>query len=143
MSTLEQRIQIIEDRQALQHLLSSYLVALDNLSDIEHTLSFFTQDAVFDMSAMAYTSCRGIEALREFFTGVFFNLTHSAHFATNFKIKSLGQNRASAQSHAIDMGQPAEGERVMLYVQYHLEFKRVDSGWKIQSFRGQPLMPIE
>jgi hypothetical protein len=31
----------------------------------------------------------------------------------------------------------------MLYVQYHLEFKRVDSGWKIQSFRGQPLMPIE
>ena len=143
MSTLEQRIQTIEDRQALQHLLSSYLVALDDLSDIEHALSFFTEDAVFDMSAMAYPSCHGIDALREFFTGVFSNLTHSAHFAANFKIKSLEQNSATAQSHAIAMGQPAEGERVMVYVQYHLEFKRLDSNWKIQSFSGKPLMPLE
>ena len=41
MSTLEERIQIIEDRQELQQLFSSYLVALDDLSDIEYLLSFF------------------------------------------------------------------------------------------------------
>ena len=143
MSTLEERIKIIEDRQELQQLFSRYLVALDDLSDIELTLSFFTQDAGFDMSAMAYPSCHGIDALREFFTGVFSNLTHSAHFATNFKITSLEENSASAQSHAIAMGQPAEGERVMIYVQYHLEFKRVDCSWKIQLFSGKPLMPLE
>ena len=62
MSTLEERIQIIEDRQELQQLFSSYLVALDDLSDIEHLLSFFTQDAVFDMTAMAYPSCHGADA---------------------------------------------------------------------------------
>ena len=143
MSTLEERIKIIEDRQELQQLFSSYLVALDDLSDIELTLSFFTQDAVFDMSAMAYPSCHGIDALREFFTGVFSNLTHSAHFATNFKIKSLEENSANAQSHAIVMGPPAEGELVMVYVQYHLEFKRVDCSWRIQLFSGEPLMPLE
>ena len=71
MSTLEQRIQIIEDRQALQHLLSSYLVALDDLSDIEHALSFFTQDAVFDMSAMAYPSCHGIGFATILHRGIF------------------------------------------------------------------------
>ena len=41
MSTLEERIKIIEDRQELQQLFSRYLVALDDLSDIELTLGFF------------------------------------------------------------------------------------------------------
>ena len=95
------------------------------------------------MSAMAYTSCHGIDALREFFTGVFSNLTHSAHFATNFKIKSLEENSASVQSNAIAMGHPAEREPVMIYAQYHLEFKRVDCSWRIQLFSGEPLMPLE
>tara|TARA_B110000114_G_scaffold4224_1_gene4252 strand:- start:240 stop:530 length:291 start_codon:yes stop_codon:yes gene_type:complete len=81
---------------------------------------------VFDMSAMAYPSCHGIDALPECFTGVFSNLTHSVHFVANFKIKPLEDNSASGQSYAIAMGQPVEGERVMVYVQYHLEFKRVD-----------------
>ena len=50
---------------------------------------------------------------------------------------------ASAQSHAIVMRPRAEGEPVMVYVQYHLEFKRVDCSWRIQLFSGEPLMPLE
>jgi hypothetical protein len=39
------------------------------------------------------------------------------------------------------MGVPVAGESVLFYVQYHLEFARIKTSWKITSLRGQPLMP--
>jgi len=150
MPSLEQRIQTLEDRQALQELVSSYLIALDDAADLEQLLNHFTEDAVFDMTALDYPTFEGMAALRELFTGAFASMSHSAHYATNFKIDSLEQDRASARTHAIGMGVPAAAaatatntgsESVLFYVQYHLEFARINTSWKITSLRGQPLMP--
>ena len=142
MKSLEQRIQTLEDRQALQELVSSYLISLDDAADLEQLLNHFTEDAVFDMTALDYPTFEGMAALRELFTGAFASMSHSAHYATNFKIDSLQQDRASARTHAMGMGVPVDGDSVLLYVQYHLKFQRINSNWKIQSLRGQPLMPI-
>jgi ketosteroid isomerase-like protein len=146
MKSLEQRIQTLEDRQALQELVSSYLIALDDAADLEQLLNHFTEDAVFDMTALDYPTFEGMAALRELFTGAFASMSHSAHYATNFKIDSLQQDRASARTHAMGMGIPAAAapkgsDSVLFYVQYHLKFKRINDTWKIQSLRGQPLMP--
>jgi len=148
MPSLEQRIQTLEDRQALQELVSSYLIALDDAADLEQLLNHFTEDAVFDMTALDYPTFEGMAALRELFTGAFASMSHSAHYATNFKIDSLEQDRASARTHAMGMGVPAAtaatntgSESVLFYVQYHLEFARINTAWKITSLRGQPLMP--
>lgn len=142
MPSLEQRIQTLEDRQALQELVSSYLIALDDAADLEQLLNHFTEDAVFDMTALDYPTFEGKAALRELFTGAFASMNHSAHYATNFKIDSLEQDRASARTHALGMGVPVEGESVLFYVQYYLKFKRLNNSWKIHSLRGQPLMPV-
>ena len=142
MKSVEQRIQTLEDRQALQELASSYLIALDDAADLEQLLNHFTHDAVFDMTALDYPTFEGMAALRELFTGAFASMNHSAHYATNFKIDSLEQDRASARTHAMGMGVPVEGESVLFYVQYHLQFQRINGNWKIKSLRGQPLMPI-
>jgi|TARA_B110000908_G_scaffold38167_1_gene45980 ketosteroid isomerase-like protein len=146
MPSLEQRIQILEDRQALQELVSSYLIALDDAADLEQLLNHFTEDAVFDMTALDYPTFEGMAALRELFAGAFASMSHSAHYATNFKIDSLEQDTASARTHAMGMGIPAAAastgsDSVLFYVQYHLEFARINSSWKITSLRGQPLMP--
>jgi len=146
MPSLEQRIQTLEDRQALQELVSSYLIALDDAADLEQLLNHFTEDAVFDMTALDYPIFEGMAALRELFTGAFASMSHSAHYATNFKIDSLEQDRASARTHAMGMGVPAAAaptgsDSVLFYVQYHLEFARINAAWKITSLRGQPLMP--
>ena len=141
MPSLEQRIQNIEDRQALQELVSSYLIALDNAADIEQVLCCFSEDAVFDMTALDYPTFKGMAALRELFTGAFASMSHSAHYATNFKIDSLEENSASARTHAMGMGIPLEGGSVLFYVQYHLEFQRINQRWKMSSLRGEPLMP--
>ena len=142
MPSLEQRLQSLEDRQALQELVSSYLIALDDAEDLEQLLSCFTEDAVFDMTALDYPIFEGMAALRELFTGAFASMNHSAHYATSFKIDSLAQDTASARTHAMGMGVPVDGDSVLFYVQYHLKFQRINSNWKIQSLRGQPLMPI-
>jgi len=120
MPSLEQRIQILEDRQALQELVSSYLIALDDAADLEQLLNHFTEDAVFDMTALDYPTFEGMAALRELFTG--------------------------GRTHAMGMGVPAAAaptgsDSVLFYVQYHLEFARINAAWKITSLRGQPLMP--
>lgn len=141
MKTIEQRIQVIEDRQALQDLLSSYLNALDNMSDVELLLGYFTKDGVFDMTGLGYPRFEGTAALREFLTGVFAGMANSAHYAANFKVNILEQDSAYAQTHAIGIGLPVEGERLEFYVQYLLDFERVESTWKIKSLRGLPLMP--
>lgn len=141
MPSLEQRIQNIEDRQALQELVSSYLIALDNAADVEQVLRCFSEDAVFDMTALDYPTFKGMAALRELFTGAFASMSHSAHYATNFKIDSLEENSASARTHAMGMGIPLEGGSVLFYVQYHLEFQRINQRWKMSSLRGEPLMP--
>ena len=148
MKSLEQRIQILEDRQALQELVSSYLIALDDAADLEQLLSHFTEDAVFDMTALEYPIFEGMAALRELFAGAFASMSHSAHYATNFTIDSLEQDTAAARTHAMGMGVPTAAapdskgsESVLFYVQYHLEFARINDSWKISSLRGQPLMP--
>ena len=150
MKSLEQRIQTLEDLQALQELVSSYLIALDDAADLEQLLSHFTEDAVFDMTALEYPIFEGMAALRELFAGAFASMSHSAHYATNFKIDSLDQDTAAARTHVVGMGVPAAAasapeskgsESVLFYVQYHLEFARINDSWKISSLRGQPLMP--
>ena len=141
MTTIEQRLQAIEDRQALQDLLSTYLTALDKMSDLDLLLDCFTEDGVFDMTDLGYPRFEGKALLREFFIGVFAAMDNSAHYAANFKVNSLEQNLASAQTHAIGIGLPVDGDRVEFYVQYLLDFERVDSIWKIKSLRGQPLIP--
>ena len=132
----------------MQELVSSYLIALDDAADLEQLLNHFTEDAVFDMTALDYPTFEGMAALRELFTGAFSSMSHSAHYATNFKIDSLEQDTASARTHAMGMGVPAAAaptatgsESVLFYVQYHLEFARINTSWKITSLRAQPLMP--
>ena len=142
MKSLEQRIQKIEDQQALQNVITDYLVAVDDLSDIEAVLSCFTSDATFDMSGINYPTFEGHGALRLFSTEVFSSMSHHAHYATNFKIDSLTQDNASARTHVIGMGVTNGGEDVLFYLQYHLDYQRTQQGWKISSFRGHALLPI-
>ena len=52
MATIEDRLQRIEDRQALSDPLNAYCGAVDSLSDVDALLACFTEDAVFDLSGI-------------------------------------------------------------------------------------------
>lgn len=141
--TCEKRIQALEDRQALEQVITDYLIAVDDLSSVDDVMRVFTDDAVFDMSKIGYASIEGSPAIREFFDGVFASMRHHAHYATNFSLDALQDSMARCRTHVIGRGVTQEGERVVFYLQYHLEMRRESGTWKIAVFKGKPLMPLE
>ena len=139
---LEQRIKNLEDRARLQEVITDYLIAVDDLTSVDNVLACFTEDAVFDFSGINYPSIAGTAALREFFTGVFADMTHHAHYNTNFKVDELSDDSAKCRCHVIGMGKTKANQDVLFYLQYFLEYRRSGDTWKICRFASRPLMPI-
>jgi len=140
--SVEQRLKALEDRQALEQLVTDYLLAVDDLSNVDAVMEVFTQDAAFDMSGIGYANIQGASAIRSFFDDVFASMRHHAHYATNFSLDELEEDRAICRTHVIGMGITNEGKDVLFYLQYHLEMRRESETWRISLFRGTPLMPI-
>jgi len=140
--TLENRVKLLEDRQALQDVLHAYCTAVDSLSDIEGLLNCFTEDADFDLSGINLPRFEGQAAIRGFFTQVFADMSHHAHYSTNFAVDRLEADQAACRAYVIGMGATHDGRRVLVYVRYHLDFVRTPGGWKIKSFGEAALMPL-
>jgi len=140
--TAEDRLKRIEDREALQDLLTAYCTAVDSLSDIEGLLNCFTEDAVFDLAGINLPRFEGHAQIRKFFTQVFTDMSHHAHYITNFAVDRLEADDAACRAYVIGMGATHDGRSVLVYVRYHLGFVRTPGGWKIKSFSEAALMPL-
>ncbi|WP_269621251.1 nuclear transport factor 2 family protein [Zhongshania sp. BJYM1] len=143
MTTLEQRIQDIENRQALNDVLTNYIVELDSLNNADDIVRYFTDNVSYDLSGINYPKLKGKTALLEFFNEVIKTMSHNAHYATNFKIDLLSENVAKARAHIIGMGYSKENQRVQFHVQYQLGYQRISTEWLINEFSVIPLMPFD
>lgn len=142
MATLEERIRQLEERQALEDVVTAYLIAVDNLTDVGAVLNCFSKAPILDMTGIDYPRIEGREALQEFFTDTFSDMTYHAHYATNFSLDRLEGDEASCRAHVIGLGVTRAGGEILIYLQYHLDFVRESEGWKISRFRGEALMPL-
>ena len=142
MATLEERLQHVEDRFALEDALTRYCAGIDALDDVDALLDCFTDDAVFDLTGIDLPRFEGREALRGFFLQVFDDMTHHAHFSTNFAIKELGSTRARCTAYVMGMGVARDGNDVLVYVKYFLDFVKQGGAWKISNFGEASLMPL-
>lgn len=142
MSDLEKRIKTIEDRIALETVLQNYYAAVDTMSDIDGIVACFTEDAVFDVSDLGLEAYRGHDAIRAFFKGVFTDTAHHAHHVSNFRIKSLGENEATARGYVIGAAEGRTGMKIFVHCCYDIEYVRTASGWKIRLFDEDAVMPI-
>lgn len=142
MNSLETRLQAIEDRLALEDRLIAYCSAIDSLSDMDALLDCFTEDAVFDLGGIDLPRFDGHDGIRGFFKEVFNDMSHHAHFITNFQVNSLQANDAHCTAYIIGMGRAHDGREILVYVHYFLDFVRTDGGWKIKKFGETGLMPL-
>lgn len=142
MATLEERVQRMEDRQALQDLLTAYCTAVDSLTDMDGLLDCFTDDAVFDLSGIDLPRFEGREQIRGFFIPVFKDMSHHGHLNTNLAIDNLAGNEATCRAYIIGMGATHDGRSVLVYVRYLLKCVRTEAGWKIKHFSEAALMPL-
>lgn len=142
MSSLEERVRILEDRLALQDLFHNYCFAVDSLSDLDGMLSLFTEDVTFDLTGINLPRLQGHAGMREFFTGVFEYMTHHAHYGSNFSLRHLDAESASAWAYVTGMGRSRDGSTVLVHVKYLLDFVRTGAGWKISRFAEGAMMPL-
>jgi ketosteroid isomerase-like protein len=142
MTTLEARIQLIEDKMALQDVLTAYCNAVDSLKDMDGLLNCFTEDAVMDLGGIHLPKFVGHGGIRQFFTQVFTDMSHHAHYASNFTIDKLDGDSARCRAAVIGTGATHDGNSVLVYVRYFLDYTRTASGWKWNKFGETALMPL-
>jgi ketosteroid isomerase-like protein len=132
----------LEDRVALEDLLTSYCLAVDTLSDMDALLDVFTPDAVCDLSGIGLPNLNGHGDIRKFFTSVFEDMTHHAHFVSNFRVDRYDGDTASIRAYVMGMGRSRDGNEVLVYVRYFLDCTRTPQGWKATRFFEDALMPL-
>lgn len=142
MASIEERLKRIEDRQAIQDTLTAYCTAVDSLSDLDGLIDCFTEDAVFDATGIGLPLFEGRSRIRVFFEQVFGDMTHHAHYTTNFVIDRLEENDAFCRNYTIGLGKSKAGQVIQAYVKYNLHFVRTPQGWKIRSFSESATMPL-
>ena len=132
----------IEDRLAIQDLMIAYAHAVDTIGNIDGILDVFTEDAVFDLSGIGLTPQLGHDGIRAFFTNVFANMAHHAHYLTNFAVTAYAGDTASMRAYVIGMGQGKDGSSVTVNGRYYFDVRRTEAGWKATRYTMDFLMPL-
>ena len=132
----------LEERFALQDLMTAYCYAVDDLGDLQSLLDLFTDDAVLDFSAIGLPAMEGKVAFRGFYESVFADMTHHTHYLSNFRIDSFGGDTAALRAYAEGLGRSREGNSVHVHVRYRMKAVRTGGSWKISRYEIHPGMPM-
>jgi ketosteroid isomerase-like protein len=123
----------IDDRLAINDLMVAYCTAVDSLNDVE---------ADFDLSGIGLPKISGHAGIRAFFQGVFADMSHHAHYLTNFAMTAYDGDTASARAYIIGMGRAKDGNEVTVNGRYYFNARRTEKGWKATRYTMDFMMPL-
>lgn len=140
---MEQRVQALEDQQAIQRVLTNYSAYLD-ARNFDGYVGLFTPDGVWQNGA---TRREGRTEIRAMLTGLFgepdpdFVNLSSFHQIGNFEIDVDGDT-AHAKSRFVFVMRGKDGSPTPeLSGQYEDDLVRVDGAWKIKHRVDHTIMP--
>lgn len=134
-----QRLQFLEDKQAICELKADYCAACDDDHNPDTVVTLFAKDSVWDAPGIA--TCHGHDELHAFFTtmGPPSGMRNSAHMVMNPRIKIDG-DRAWGHWRFLMMwtGKATDGGLQFMRIigNYEDEFIRVDGRWFFKSLRA-------
>jgi len=131
----------IEDRIAIQDLMTAYCYAVDDIGHIEPLLALFTDDAVLDFRKIGLPLMNGKGDIRNFFESVFADMTHHAHYISNFRPEAYDGDTAAMSAYVNGMGRAKDGNEVVVQVQYRFDCVRTAEGWKANRYSMFAMMP--
>jgi ketosteroid isomerase-like protein len=132
----------LDVRIAMQDLMTAYCYAVDKLEDVDGLLSLFTEDAVLDFGKIGLPVMNGHGDIRAFFDRVFKDMSHHAHYITNFRPESFGGDTAVMSAYVIGLGRAKDGNEVAVNVQYKFEAVQTAAGWKAKRYSMFSMMPL-
>jgi ketosteroid isomerase-like protein len=132
----------LEDRIALQDLMTAYCYAVDRLDDVDGLLALFVPDAVLDFTRIGLPLMNGHGEIRRFFDGVFRDMSHHAHYISNFRPEAYDGTTAAMSAYVHAFGRSKDGNSVEVHVQYRFECVRTAAGWKARRYSMFSMMPL-
>jgi len=132
----------VEDRIALQDMMTEYCYAVDKLTDLDDLLDLFTDDAVLDFSDIGLPAMPGKERFREFYQAVFADMSHHQHYISNFRVSSYSGDAAVMTAYVQGLGRSNDGNTVLVHVRYRMDFVKVNGAWKCSAYyilKGMPM----
>ncbi|MBU6269549.1 MAG: nuclear transport factor 2 family protein [Sphingomonadales bacterium] len=132
----------IEERIALQDLMTDYCYAVDGLNDVEELLALFTEDAVLDFSDIGLPAMHGRAEHRKFYEGVFADMSHHTHYISNFRLVSYDGDSAVMRSYVQGLGRSNDGNEVQVHVRYRMDCVKRAGAWKCQAYYILAGMPM-
>src|SRR2546426_11484214 len=110
LAQLEQRVQALEDVNAIRHLKARYAAYCDDQYNPDGLAALFTEDAVWESQGLG--RFEGRDAIREFFRGASQLFTFAIHYSLNGQIDVQGDT-ARAQWYLFMPCTLGEGNRAM------------------------------
>lgn len=129
-SSIEQRLDALETRFALQDLTSDYCVGFDK-RDWDRFLNIWWEDAVWEIGPPFgnFEGHAGItRAVKEILWPAW---AQSTHYTTNLRITRNGENAASGVCDVYCIGNTSDGQAQTVAATYTDQFERRDGVWKI------------
>lgn len=132
----------VEERIALQDLLTDYCYAVDKLTDVDELLNLFTEDAVIDMSDIGLPVMNGRAEHKKFFDAVFADMSHHTHYVSNFRLASYEGDKATMFAYVQGLGRAKDGNEVHVHVRYQMDCVKVNGEWKFKTYYNRAGMPM-
>lgn len=132
----------LEERFALQDLMTDYCYAVDKLTDVEELLDLFTDDAVLDLSDIGLSLMPGKDSFRKFYEAVFADMSHHTHYISNFRVGVYDGDTATMWAYVQGLGRAKSGNEVHVHVRYRMDCVKVGGTWKCSKyyiFAGMPM----
>ena len=137
LAQLEQRVQALEDINAIRHLKARYAAYCDDQYNPDGIAALFTEDAVWESQGLG--RCEGREAIRAFFWSASQLFTFAMHYSLNGQSAVQGDT-GQAQWYLFMPCTLGEGNRAMWRAGVdHEEYVRVAGEWKFTRKTSAPL----
>ena len=124
----------LEERIALQDLMTDYCYAVDQLTDVDELLDLFTDDAVLDFTDIGLATMHGRPALKDFYDGVFAGMSHHQHYISNFRLEAFSGDTATMRAYVQGLGRAIDGNEVHVHVRYRMDCVKTEAGWKCSKY---------
>ena len=133
--TLEQRIDRLESRHAIERLVSEYAHGFD-ARDIDRFMAIWHDDAVYDLAEFGGRR-EGLDAIRAAVHELWSASAGAHHWMVNFAL-DVDEHRAAGACHALAFDVDAEEQVTAVTLTYEDEFERRDGRW---GFVGRRVVP--
>jgi len=131
--TIEQRIQRLEDIEAIKTLKHTYAFHCDNGYDANSLAPLFTEDAVWDGGGLGVN--KGREAIREFFSASPAMVPFAVHYLTN-PIIEIDGDKAKGKWFLWEPMVFSEGNQaVWMSAQYSDEYVKINGEWMFNNVK--------